>query len=140
MNRSSMNVRVRSHVPRIVHVRSRRVITGSVRPTSYVLFDSVPALTHWLVKPSADAVGALRIWFFVCDVACVSSTPRRLKSVKSVPYSFSAVVSGFSLLLPAWPSVQPAVPQLYVSYCAVKLGVLPAVPCDARRRKSLMLC
>src|SRR5438046_10332770 len=65
--------------------------------------------------------------------------PRRSKSVKSVPSSVSAVVSGLSFVLPAWPSEQPLTLQEYVSYCAEKLGVLPAVPCEARRRKSLSI-
>src|SRR5215467_2906737 len=64
--------------------------------------------------------------------------PSRLKRVKSVPSSVSAVVSGLRLRFPACASEQPLVLQLYVSYWAVNDGVLPAVPCDARRRKSLM--
>jgi len=65
------------------------------------LFESVPAFCHWFEKPSEAGVGTLRIWSFVCDEAFVSSTPRRLKSWKSVPNSNSVVVSGFSLELPA---------------------------------------
>ena len=83
-------------------------------------------------------MGTLRIWFFVFESAFVSSMPRRLNRVKSVPNSVSAVVSGLRSRLPACASEQPVVPQLYVSYCAVNDGVLPAVPCDARRRKSVM--
>jgi hypothetical protein len=44
---------------------------------------------------------------------------------------------GLSSGLPAWPSEQPVAEQLYVSYCAENCGELPAVPCDARSRKSL---
>ena len=133
-----MNVRVRSHVPRMFQLKSRRLTTGRVAPTSHVLFDSVPAFCHCVVKPSDDTVGTGRIWFFVSDVACVTSMPSRLKSVKSVPNSFSVVVSGFSFELPACPRLQPVALQLYVSYCALKLGVLPALPREARRRKSLI--
>ena len=45
---------------------------------------------------------------------------------------------GLEVAVTGLPSEQPVVLQVYVSYCALKRGVLPAVPCDARRRKSVM--
>src|ERR1700755_1355642 len=129
-----MKVRVRSHVPRMFQLRSAFVMIGRLTPTSHVWLASVPAFCHCVLKPSDDGVFTGRIWSLVTPSACVISTPRRLKSVKSPPNSVSVVVSGLRSLLPAWPSEQPLTPQLYVSYCAVKRGVEPADPREARRR------
>src|SRR5689334_22563259 len=137
MNSSVMNVRVRSHVPCMLHWKSRLFMTGRLTPTSQVWFASVPAFCHWFVKPNDAGVGTFRIWLRVFVSALVTSTPRRSHSVTSVPSSISVVVSGLSSGFPAWPSEHPVVPQVYVSYCAEKLGVDPAVPRDARRRNSV---
>src|SRR5262245_11335994 len=133
-----MYVRVRSHVPRIDQLRSRRLMTGSVAASSHVLLCSVPAFCHCELKPRLAGVGTGTIWFFVVEFTCVISMPSRSNSVKSEPPSISRVVSGLSFGLPAWPSEHPVTTQVYVSYCASNRGELPAVPFDARRRKSLM--
>ena len=112
MNSSVMYARFRSHVARVFHWKSFFVITGRFSATSHVLFCSVPAFCHLLAKPSEDGVGTLRIWLRVSDCAYVTSTPRRPKSVRSVPNSFSVVVSGLSCELPACPSEQPLAEQL----------------------------
>src|SRR5262245_16013788 len=133
-----MYVRVRSHVPRIDQLRSRRLMTGRFAANSQVLLCSVPAFFHCELKPRLAGVGTGRIWFFVVEFTCVISMPSRSNNVKSEPASVSRVVSGLSNGLPAWPSEQPCTLQAYVSYCASNRGELPAVPFDARRRKSLM--
>src|SRR6476620_4880475 len=120
----------------MVQLRSRRLMTGRLRATSHVLLAIVPAFCHCVEKPSVAGVGTGRIWFFVVELTCVNSTPRRLKSVKSEPNSTSRVVSGLRFGLPACPRLQPLALQEYVSYCASKPGELPAEPFDARRRKS----
>ena len=119
------------------HCRSRFEITGRFTATSHVWFASVPAFCHCVENPSAEGVGTFRIWFLVLEFAFVTSTPTLLNSVKSAPTSVSVVVSGFRVLLPACPSEQPVALHEYVSYCAAKLGVFPAVPREARMRKSL---
>ena len=91
----------------MLHEKSFLLITGRFSPSSHVLFSSVPAFCHCVGKPSDDGVLTFRIWSFVVEYACVSSTPSRLNSVKSVPSSVSVVVSGLSFVLPAWPSVMP---------------------------------
>src|ERR1043165_6963765 len=82
-------------------------------------------------------VGTFRIWLRELPLTCVSSTPRRSKSVRSVPSSTSVVVSGLRRLLSACPSEQPPVLKEKVAYGASKEGVLPAVPREPRRRKSV---
>src|SRR5687768_16925579 len=62
----------------------------------------------------------------------------RLRTSTSAPNSASRTVSGRSRELPAvdgdsWPDALTA----YVSYCAAKLGLPPAVPYDARSLNSL---
>src|SRR5215831_19335377 len=128
---------VLSHVPRMLQLKLRRFKTGRLSAASHVWLSSVPAFCHCVEKPSVAAVGTGRIWLFVVVCACVSSMPSRSNSVKSVPSSISRVVSGLRSGLPAWPRLHPLAPQLYVSYCAENCGELPAVPFDARRRKSL---
>src|SRR5215831_14505288 len=127
---------VLSHVPRMLQLKLRRFRTGRFTAASHVWLSSVPAFCHCVEKPRVAAVGTGRIWLFVVVRACVSSMPSRSNSVKSLPSSISRVVSGLRFGLPAWPRLHPLAPQLYVSYCAVNCGELPAVPSDARRRKS----
>src|SRR4051812_20607306 len=122
----------------MLQLKSRFVITGKFKPSSQVVLLNVPAFCHWFEKPSDAAVGTFRISFLVVPLTCVSSTPSRFHSVRSVPSSVSVVVSGLRFGLPAWPSVQPVELHEYVSYCAEKLGGFPAEPRDARRRKSLI--
>src|SRR5215468_9753754 len=107
-----MYVRVRSHVPRIDQLRSRRLMIGRFAASSHVLLCSVPAFCHCELKPRLAGVGTGTIWFFVVEFTWVSSMPSRSNSVKSEPASISRVVSGLRFGLPAWPSVQPVAEQL----------------------------
>src|SRR3954470_24730606 len=102
----------------MLQLKSFFSMIGRFRPSSQVWLSSDPAFCHCCAKPSDDGVFTRRIWSRVRESAFVISTPSRLNSVKSVPNSFSVVVSGRSLELPAWPSEQPVDPQLYVSYWA----------------------
>src|SRR5262245_912319 len=113
-------------------------MTGRFAASSQVLLCSVPAFCHCELKPRLPGVGTGRIWFFVVEFTWVISMPRRSNSVKSEPASISRVVSGLRFGLPAWPSEQTCALHEYVSYCALNCGELPAVPFEARSRKSLM--
>src|SRR5437868_3040962 len=108
-------------------------MTGRVAAASHVVLASVPAFCHWVEKPSVAAVGTGRIWFLVVELTSVSSTLALSTGVKSFPSSACLVVSGLSLEFPACPGEQPVVLRVYVSYCDVKAGELPAVPFEARR-------
>src|SRR5919199_3645316 len=120
----------------MLQLRFLRFSTGRLAAASHVLFCSVPAFCHCRENPSDAGVPTRRIWSLVVPIACVSSRPSRLNRVKSVPNSYSVVVSGLSFELPAWLRLMPVDVTVYVSYCALKRGRFPAVPREARSRKS----
>ena len=96
------------------------------------MFESSPTFDHWLVNPAiAGGVTGMICWSITL-LECVTVSPYLLKNSTSIPASFSVETSGLSNLLPIWSreSDNPLAPIEYVSYCAAKLGRLPACPTE----------
>src|SRR5687768_13620384 len=109
--------RFRSHARRLVQTMSRFVMSGTFSETSYVLFSTVPAFRHWLLKPDDADAGTCSIWSFVISRAYVTFRPYLLNNSASNPNSVSVVFSGFRKRLPSWLlEIVPPVPMLNVSY------------------------
>src|SRR5690349_19657893 len=112
-----MYARFRSYERRVVHTTSRFVMSGTFKETSYVLFSTVPAFLHWLLKPDEADAGTWSIWSCVMSRAYVTFKPYLLNNSASNPNSVSVVFSGFRKRLPSWLlETVPPVPIVNVSY------------------------
>src|SRR6185437_2055648 len=111
--------------------------TGTFSVASHVLFWSVPAFCHCVLKPEEAGGGICSNWSYALDSTKSTVKPYLFSSSPSMPNSASATSCGLRALLPSWlaDSVVPPPPIENVWYWASNPGRIPAVPYDARSLK-----